>query len=247
MTARVAVVTGGARGIGREIACRLLSDGHRVAILDVLESATKTAGELSDRGRCLGLRVDVSDEGAVADAFTAVSGALGPIGVVVNNAALTAVHRPWESVTGDQWDRTMAVNVRAAFLCARAGIEQMRPQRWGRVVNLSSVTFLSGQRHLIDYVSSKGAIVGLTRSLAREVGADMITVNAVSPGSIRTEIDVENFPDQAAVAAQQAAVQAIPRRGTPADIAGVVSFLCSEDASFMTGQLLNVDGGWLMH
>ena len=247
MTARVAVVTGGARGIGRAIARRLLADGHRVAILDVLDTVTTAAAELDNSGRCLGLQVDVSDPEAVTTAFAAVADTLGPTGIVVNNAALTAVHRPWESVTGEQWDQTMAVNVRAAFLCARAGIEQMRTIGWGRVVNLSSVTFLSGQRHLVDYVSSKGAIVGLTRSLAREVGADLITVNAISPGSIRTEIDVQNFPDQEAVDAEQAAVQAIPRRGVPEDIAGVTSFLCSEDASFMTGQLLNVDGGWLMH
>lgn len=247
MTARVAVVTGGAGGIGREIARRLLADGHRVAILDILETVAETATELGPAGHCLGLRVDVSDAEAVAHAFHTVRAQLGPVGIVVNNAALTAVHRPWESVTGEQWDQTMAVNVRAAFLCARAGIEQMRTTSWGRVVNLSSVTFLSGQRHLVDYVSSKGAIVGLTRSLAREVGADLITVNAISPGSIRTEVDLENFPDQSAVDAQQAAVQAIPRRGVPEDIAGVASFLCSDDASFMTGQLLNVDGGWLMH
>lgn len=246
MDSQVAVVTGGARGIGREIARRLLGDGHRVAILDVLEETEDTARALEPE-RCRGLRADVSDADAVERAFAEVADGLGPVGIVVNNAALTGVHRPWGSLTVEDWDRTMAVNLRSAFLCSRAGVEQMRTLGWGRVVNISSVTFLTGQRHLLDYVSSKAAIVGLTRTLAREVGPEGITVNAISPGSIRTEADLANFPDQTAIDAQQAAVQAIPRRGTPEDVAGVVSFLCGPDASFMTGQLLNVDGGWQMH
>jgi 3-oxoacyl-[acyl-carrier protein] reductase len=247
MSSRVAVVTGAARGIGREIASRLLQDGLQVALLDVLDEVEHVAALLRSQGPCAGVRADVSDPDAVRVAFERVRAELGPVDVVVNNAALTGVHRPWRSVTVDDWDRVMAVNLRSAFLCAREGVEQMAPRGWGRVVNISSVTFLSGQRHLIDYVTSKGGLIGFTRSLAREVGPDGITVNAVSPGSIRTEADLDNFPDQEAIDAQQAALQAIPRRGTPRDVAGVVSFLCGDDASFVTGQLLNVDGGWFMH
>lgn len=245
-TSKVAVVTGGARGIGWEVGRRLVADGHRVAVLDVLDSVEQAAARLGG-DRALGLRVDASDASAVENAFDRIQEDWGDVGIVVNNAALTAVHRPWTSIGPEEWDRVMAVNLRSAFLCARAGAEQMRARQWGRVVNISSVTFLSGQRHLLDYVSSKGGLVGFTRAFAREVGEDFITVNAVSPGSIQTEADIENFPDQDASLAAQAQVQAIPRRGMPADIAGVVSFLCGDDAAFLTGQLVNVDGGWHMH
>jgi len=166
---------------------------------------------------------------------------------LVNNAAITAVHRPLETVTSSDWDRVMAVNVRSIFLCSREAVVDMRQQSWGRIVNISSVTFGLGARNLLDYVSSKGAVVGFTRSFANEVGGDFITVNAVAPGSIQTEIDIENFPDQEAIEQEQIKVQAIPRRGMPDDIAGTVSFLVGDDASFISGQTLFVDGGWVMN
>ncbi|ACQ79711.1 short-chain dehydrogenase/reductase SDR [Beutenbergia cavernae DSM 12333] len=242
---RVAVVTGGARGIGLEIARRLLDDGHRVAVLDVLDDVEAVAARL-DAERCRGIVADVSDPAAVARAFDDVDSLWGRVDILVNNAALTAVHRPWRAVEPADWDRVMAVNLRSAFLCSRAAVASMEARAWGRIVNISSVTFHSGQRHLVDYVASKGGLVGFTRALAREVGASFVTVNALAPGSIRTEADVVNFPDQDAIDAQQAAVQAIPRRGVPADVAAAASFLCGDDASFITGQLLTVDGGWFM-
>lgn len=241
--ARVAVVTGAVRGIGFAVARRLVRDGYAVACIDIDPGIVERGREIG----ATGFVADVSDALQVERAFADVRAEVGPVDVLVNNAALVSVHRPWESVTPDDWDRIMAVNARSMFLCAREAVTDMRAGSWGRIVNVSSVTVGLGARNLIDYVSSKGAVVGFTRSFAREVGEAFITVNAVAPGSIQTEVDVENFPDQAAIEKEQIRVQAIPRRGQPDDIAGVVSFLASDDASFISGQTLYVDGGWVMH
>lgn len=241
-TGRVAVVTGGSRGIGRAIAERLAADGHRVVVIDIDGAVEEVARAAGWRG----IVADVSDEAAVERTFASILAQEGRVDVLVNNAALTGVHRPWESVSVADWDQLMAVNLRSVFLCSRAAARDMRERRWGRIVNISSVTFSLGMRNLVDYVASKGGVVGFTRAFAREVGQDFITVNAVSPGSIQTEADIANFPDQDAIAAAQAEVQALPRRGMPADIAAAVSFLAGDDASFVTGQTLGVDGGWIM-
>lgn len=239
---RVAVVTGAVRGIGAAIARRLVADGFAVACIDIDERIVERAAEYG----ATGFVADIADAAAVERVFGAVRVAVGPVDVLVNNAALTAVHRPWETVTPEDWDRVMAVNARSMFLCARAAVADMRQRSWGRIVNISSVTVGLGARNLLDYVSSKGAVVGFTRSFAREVGADFITVNAIAPGSIQTEVDIENFPDQDAIESEQIRVQAIPRRGMPDDIGGAVAFLAGEDASFISGQILYVDGGWVM-
>lgn len=245
---RVALVTGAARGIGAAISRRLVADGLSVALLDVRPTVQELALDLERGGaRVTSVQADVTCELDLSAAMTHVHDSLGPVAVLVNNAALTAVHRDWTSVTPEQWRQVMDVNLMGAFLSVRAVHEDMALAGWGRIVNVSSVTFSTGQRRLVDYVSSKGGLVGLTRTLARELGEEGITVNAVSPGSIRTEADLELFPDQEEVEREARAVQAIPRRGVPEDIAAAVSFLSSDDASFISGQVLNVDGGWVMH
>jgi 3-oxoacyl-[acyl-carrier protein] reductase len=248
----VALVTGAARGIGRAICERLARDGAAVSInysasrrkdeAETLMSAIRQSG-----GSAIAVQADVSNALEVATMVQETVRVLGPITILVNNAAITRVHRPWTDIDEQEWDQVMATNVKGAFLCSRAVHRYMREAAWGRVINIGSVTFLTGQRNLTHYVASKGALIGFTRSLAREVGGEGITVNCVSPGAIRTEMEVEIFPDQTEIALDLLQRQAIPRRGTPVDIAAAVAFLASDDASFITGQLINVDGGLAMH
>lgn len=249
MNTPTAIVTGAARGIGFATAKLLAERGTAVTLVDRSPSVIDRADRLRRNGHAaIGIVADVSDDEAVA-AFTAQARAThGNTEILINNAGLTAVHRDWRSVTPAQWDEVMAVNLRSMFLCARSVVDDMEAQGWGRIVNISSVTFLSGQRNLIDYVASKGGAVGFTRTLAREVGASGITVNTVTPGAIRTEAEIEIFPEQdESSLAAILALQAIQRRGTAEDIAAAIAFLCSEEAAFISGQNLVVDGGWLLN
>ena len=249
MTARVAVVTGAARGIGFATAQRLAEAGFRVALIDRSPSVIQQGELLQASGHtAIGIIGDVSTEKTVKQFIAQVQSMLGAISILVNNAGLTGVHRNWKSVTPEQWDEVMTVNLKSMFLCSRAVIADMEELRWGRIVTLSSVTFLSGQRNLIDYVSAKGGAVGFSRTLAREVGPDFITVNTVTPGAIRTEAEIEMVPDAEDIAlAPIMQIHSIKRRGRPEDIAAAIAFLCSDDAGFITGQNLVVDGGWMLN
>jgi 3-oxoacyl-[acyl-carrier protein] reductase len=227
----------------------LAEAGLKVALIDRSPSVIEQAERLKSSGHtAIGVIGDVSTENSVKEFMTEVRNAFGAISILVNNAGLTGVHRNWKSVTPEQWDEVMTVNLKSMFLCSRAVIADMEELRWGRIVNLSSVTFLSGQRNLIDYVSAKGGAVGFSRTLAREVGPDFITVNTVTPGAIRTEAEIEMVPDAEDIAlAPIMQVQSIKRRGRPEDIAAAIAFLCSDDAGFITGQNLVVDGGWMLN
>ncbi len=253
LTGRVALVTGAARGIGRAICERLAADGAAVAVnyrsSDRAAEAEAVAAGIRGRGGvAVAVRADVSDAGEVDRMIREVTEALGPVAILVNNAAVTRVHGPWAGIDEAAWDRVMDTNAKSLFLCCRAVQPAMAAAAWGRIINISSVTFLLGRADLVHYVASKGAGVGFTRSLARAVGPDGITVNCVSPGAIETEMELEVAPGQReAIAAELARLQAIPRRGIASDVAGVVAFLASDEASFITGQLINVDGGWAMH
>jgi 3-oxoacyl-[acyl-carrier protein] reductase len=250
LAGRVALVTGGARGIGRAICLGLAGAGAAVCVnyASRADEADRTVELITGSGgRAFAHRADVAVAAEVDALVAATVERFGGLDIVVNNAAITDAHRPWTDVTEEAWDRAMAVNLKSCFLAFRAAHPHLVRGGHGRVINIASVTFLTGQGHLLDYVSSKGGMIGFTRTLARDVGRDGITVNAITPGAILTEAELQMFPDQDRVAADMAKLQSIPRRGLPEDIANGVVFLASDAASFITGQTLNIDGGWAMH
>jgi 3-oxoacyl-[acyl-carrier protein] reductase len=242
LAGRAVLVTGAGQGLGRAFAHRLARDGARVAVADRNAAA---AGAVADEigAEALAVPVDVADEDAVAAMVDAVAGTFGGLDVLVNNAAVfsTLEMRPFEEIGVPEWDLVMAVNVRGPFLCARAAAPLMRRAGGGRIVNISSAAVLLGRPGYLHYVTSKSAVIGMTRSLATELGPDGVTVNAVLPGSTETEVP------RATVTAEQVARiverQAVKRRQVPGDLVGVVAFLAGPDSGFMTGQCLNVDGG----
>lgn len=248
----MAIVTGGAQGIGRAIARHLAFDGVAVCVNynANAEAAEELVAELRALGHvALAIQADVSEEAQTLRLVEAVSGELGAPNIVVNNAAIFP-WLAWDAVTVDEWDRTFAVNSRGPWLMAKAAAPGMIDQGWGRVVNVASSTFLTGSSYLAHYSASKGAIVGLTRSLARALGPNGITVNAVSTGKTLTE-GFQKYFDQGVLNYEETVAsresQPIPRMGEPSDLAAAVSFLASKDASFITGQLINVDGGRNMY
>ncbi|MFY1638055.1 SDR family NAD(P)-dependent oxidoreductase [Solwaraspora sp. WMMB335] len=250
LAGRVAVVTGGGQGLGRAFAHRLAADGARVAVADRnADAAATVAAEISSAagGTAVAVPVDVADEVSVAAMTGQVVDAYGGIDVLVNNAAVfsTLAMRPFDEIDPAEWDRVMAVNVRGPFLCARAAAPVMRHAGYGKIVNISSATVWIGRPHYLHYVTSKAALIGMTRALATELGPAGIRVNAVTPGATRTEI-----PRATVTPEQERAIvagQAIKRRQVPGDLVGVVAFLAGADSDFMTGQTVNVDGGAAFH
>jgi NAD(P)-dependent dehydrogenase (short-subunit alcohol dehydrogenase family) len=241
---KVAVITGGAAGIGFAYAKRFLAEGARVVVADIADPAA-AVDKLDSAGRALGVRTDVSDASSVRAMVEAALARFGRIDVLVNNAAVfaTLTPQPFDRIPEAEWDRVMAVNVKGVWNCARAVAPAMRAQGGGRIVNVASAIVAKGTALLMHYVTSKGAVVAMTRALARELGPDRITVNAVAPGLILSDT-VQANPDITAF--QEAAVmqaRSLKRDAFPDDVEGTVIFLASDDSAFMTGQTLIVDGG----
>jgi len=234
---RVAIVTGGATGIGKAIAARLARDGAKVVVADLQKAAHGT----------LNLQVDVSREDQVERMAAETVKALGRIDILVNNAAIfsTLELRPFERIPVDEFRKVMEVNIMGVWLCCRACTPHMRKGGYGRIINLASGAPLKGVPLFLHYISSKGAVIAMTRGLARELGKDGITVNSLAPGFTLSE-NVAKQAEHVQQGERTRLTRAIPRDETPEDLVGTVSFLASEDAAFLTGQTLVVDGGSAM-
>ena len=244
---KTAVVTGAGRdgkGIGRSISLALAKEGANIVIADfVKEAADSVAEEVRKLGvQALSVKADVS-QSADADALIqAAVDAFGSVDILVNNAGITR-DAILMRMTDEQWDAVLNTNLKGAFNCTRAASRQMLRQRSGRIVNISSVMGLIGNVGQANYSASKAGVIALAKTTARELGSRGITVNAIAPGFIQT-VMTEELPDQV----RESIAKQIPlaRLGTPDDVAGAVVFLCSDAASYITGQVLNVDGGLVM-
>lgn len=239
---RVGLVTGGSRGIGRAIAARLAADGLAVAVnySSSKDAAEEVVGEIvAAGGRAIVVGADVSDEGAVEEMFATVEERLGPVAVLVNNAGITRDGLAARMATED-FTRVLEVNLTSTFLCSRRSMRNMMRARWGRIINITSVAGIGGNPGQANYSASKAGVIGLTRSLAQELGSRSITVNAVAPGFIETDMTTDIGESRGA---EIAARVAVGRMGLPEEIAAAVAFLASDDASYVNGHVLVVDGG----
>jgi NAD(P)-dependent dehydrogenase (short-subunit alcohol dehydrogenase family) len=241
---RVAIVTGGALGIGRVYARRLLQEGARVVVADIVDPRDAVKA-LEPHGEVLGLCTDVASAEATRAMAEATLARYGRIDVLVNNAAVFATLKPQalEAIPEAEWNRVMAVNVTGVWHCVKAVAPAMKARRSGRIVNIASAIAPKGTAHLLHYVTSKGAVITMTRALARELGEFGIGVNALAPGLTLSETVLQNPSITGFQAEAVLQSRAFRRAETPEDLEGALVFLASDDSAFMTGQTLVVDGG----
>lgn len=244
MSGRTSIVTGGASGIGGAISRRLAADGAMVAIFDLNgDAARATALSIEEAGgKAIGLSVDVTDRSAIDTALDEVRARLGRPAILVNSAGMT-VDGPSLEITAETWNRVLAVNLTGTFDCCQAVLPDMVEEGWGRIVNISSSSVHSGAPTLASYVSAKSGVVGLTKVLALEFARHGITVNTIPPGFIETPMLRQAVERGLVSVEEQAANTPVGRIGQPEDIAAACAFLVSEEASYITGQIIGVNGG----
>jgi 2-hydroxycyclohexanecarboxyl-CoA dehydrogenase len=237
---KTAVVTGGGSGIGRAVAQRLARDTAAIAVWDLnFAGATETVKLITDAGgKAIAIQVDAADATAIKAAADKTRAELGPIAIIVNNAGITG-NVPFLELPVDAWDRMIAINLKGPFLCTREVLPDMLAAGWGRIINITSSSIQSGATNMTHYVASKGGLMGFTKALAMEFAAKGITANMVPPGFIDTPmlraapVNVEAF----------AASMPMKRAGKPEDIAGACAYLASDEAGYVTGQTISVNGG----
>ena len=245
---RVAVVTGGGSGMGRAICHHLARQGRRVAVLDINgDAADEVAKEVQNEGgTAMGARVDVSDRAAIDAALDEVRAAFGPIAIMVTSAGIEGFE-DFLDIDATAWDRMIAVNLTGTFHCLQAVVPDMIETGWGRIVTISSSSAQSGTRRMSHYVASKGGVIALTKALALDLAPKGITVNTIPPGVIDTPMMRRPIESGAMASMDQVVARApLGRAGTPDDIAVTCAFLCSEEAGYITGQQINVNGGWYL-
>ena len=238
----VALVTGASRGIGRAVAMQLAADGNAVAVnyaRSAAEADEVVAEIVGSGGSAIAVQADVGDEEAVRAMFETVENELGPVSVLVNNAGITDDGLMMR-MGSDQWDRVITTNLRSVFLCSKAALRGMIRAKSGRIVNISSVSGVSGNPGQANYAASKAGVIGFTKSLAKEVGSRSITVNAVAPGFIATDMTDALGDEVTERAAEQIS---LGRLGLPEEVASVVGYRATDGASYLTAQAIVVDGG----
>lgn len=248
LSGKVAVVTGAAQGIGAAYAKGLAAEGARVVVCDVADPSTVVHAIIADGGEAVGITADVTDDASLEQMVSKSEEHFGPIEILINNAAIFASlqFKPFLEISNDEWDAVMRVNARGPFQATKAVVPSMKKNGRGKIINISSGTFLRGAPMFCHYVSSKGAVVGQTRALARELGSSNIYLNCIMVGLTESEgVAANSQYDMARSATHSSRI--IQRDMMPEDLLGAIYFLASEDSDFISGQCVNVDGGALSY
>jgi NAD(P)-dependent dehydrogenase (short-subunit alcohol dehydrogenase family) len=246
---KVAIVTGAAQGIGAAYAKALAAEGAMVSVCDIADPQPVVKEITATGQRAIGSTVDILDEAALAAMVAATVKAFGGVHILVNNAAIFGqlTFKPFYEISAAEWDKVMAVNVRGSIECVKAVLPHMRQQKYGKIINISSATFHRGSPLLTHYVASKGAVIAITRSMARELGEFGIRVNCIAPGfTLSAAVRANPIYDSPAITAMTVGARAIKREETPEDLVGTLVYLASADSDFVTGQTIVVDGGSTM-